>query len=247
MSDPAVFHDDPMMLIDAYLAGELSGDARAAFERRLAADPALRAELDAQTRFDAELKRAFAVPTAPLAAPAASGDVVGIVRPGVATGSRRGKSWLTWIAAAAVVAIAGGLTAYYTLTGNPGAVYDRAIADGFIPPIPCPNDPESFAVLVQRRLGTKLYPKVPPDLGLAMTGWGYGNSWGTPLNDQTLVLLATRGSDKIVVFIDKIENDRWLRSPGGGRYLHRRTTGNYVLYEISTVSEPLIIQRLDVQ
>ena len=57
------------MLIDAYLAGELSGDALAAFEARVRTDAAFRAELDAQRGLDAVLVRAFAPPTAAPVAP----------------------------------------------------------------------------------------------------------------------------------------------------------------------------------
>src|SRR5689334_6056643 len=47
-------------MLDAFLDGELEPAERAAFEARLAADPALRARLAARRALDADLKDAYA-------------------------------------------------------------------------------------------------------------------------------------------------------------------------------------------
>jgi hypothetical protein len=49
----------PPELLDAYLDGMLDADALAAFERAIAADPVLRAEVDAQRSINASLSRLF--------------------------------------------------------------------------------------------------------------------------------------------------------------------------------------------
>ena len=46
-------------LLEAYLDGALEGDALAAIERAIAADPALKAEIDAQRSINASLSRLF--------------------------------------------------------------------------------------------------------------------------------------------------------------------------------------------
>ena len=95
------------------------------------------------------------------------------------------------------------------------------------------------------RLGVPLTPSLPADSGIALTGWGYGNNWGTPLGDATMILLATRVDTKVVVFIDRRKNDRTLREPGGGKHLFRKETGDLVLYEISPLNEPIVLPALE--
>src|SRR3712207_2454426 len=53
---------NPNDLLDLYLDGMLTGPERAAFERSVAADPTLRAAVEAQSRIDQSLGRAFAPP-----------------------------------------------------------------------------------------------------------------------------------------------------------------------------------------
>lgn len=239
-----------MMVIDAYLAGELTGEARAAFERRVSAEPALRAELDEHASVDAALRSAFAAPAPALiegAAPVApAAPVAGVIGP-----SRR--SWLGWGAVAASVAIVGvgALTYAFWPKDDPRApktpeqVYAKVLDGGFKPAVVCPNDPKEFSDLVEARLGSGLIPTLASGSGIALTGWGYANHWGTPLGPTTLVLLAERGPDKVVVFIDRLKNDRTLAEPKGSRHLYRKVTGNFVLYEISELPAPIVIPALD--
>lgn len=236
--------DEAMMLIDAFLAGELSGSGLADFEARLAADAFLRDALDAQRTVDASLRQAFAPPAEQVIAPETK-PVLASIRPS----TRR-----LWMGLAASLAIVGVLVAVYVFKPSsadpraprsPGEVYAAVLKGGFVPPVVCPNDPDLFAQLVESRLGTKLVPTLASNSGIALTGWGYSNHWGTPLGPGTLVLLATRGDTKVIVIMDKVRNDRALASPVAGLHMHRKVTGDLVLYEISPLEQPILLPSLD--
>ena len=128
---------------------------------------------------------------------------------------------------------------------TPDQVYSTIMKRGFKPAIVCPNDPAEFARLVKGRLGVALTPALAADSGIALTGWGYQSDWGTPMGPGTMMLLATKGDARIVVFIDRLKNDRTLPEPGGGRRLFRKTTGDLVLYEISPLNEPIVLPALE--
>ncbi len=234
--------DDAMMLIDAYLAGELSGPALAAFDNRLRTDAALRAELDAQRGLDDAILRAFAPPAQ------MTGTSAGPVLATIGRSTRR-----LWMGLAASVAIVGVLAAVYFLKPpanpsgprSPGQVYAAVIKSGFVPPVVCPNDPELFAQLVQSRLGVRLVPTLAADSGIALTGWGYSNHWGTPLGPGTLVLLAERGPDKIIVIMDRLRNDKPLAEPQNGVSMFRKVAGDLVLYEITPLDHPILLPTLE--
>lgn len=233
-----------MMLIDAYLAGELSGAALAAFEERVRTDAALRAELDAQRGLDDAILRAFAPPAQLAGTAAKSGPVLATI----GRSTRR-----LWMGLAASVAIVGVLAAVYFLKPpsdprgprSPGQVYAAVLKGGFVPPVVCPNDPELFAQLVQNRLGVKLVPTLAADSGITLTGWGYSNHWGTPLGPGTLVLLAERGPDKIIVIMDRLRNDKPLADPKKGVSMFRKVAGDLVLYEITPLDHPILLPTLE--
>lgn len=235
--------DDAMMLIDAYLAGELDAAAGAAVEQRAGADPAFRAELESQRALQQQLRAVFEPPAMGLSdVPGSTPAVVGRLGPR--------RWWIGVAAAAAVVAL--GVTGYLMtrsedLSGvrTPDQVYATIVRRGFKPAIVCPNDPAEFARLVKGRLGVALTPMLAADSGIALTGWGYQSDWGTPLGPGTMMLLAKKGDAKIVVFIDRVKNDRTMPEPGGGKHLYRKTTGELVLYEISPLNEPIVLPALE--
>lgn len=237
--------DEAIMLIDAYLAGELDAAGRAAVERRADADPAFRAELDAQRSIEGQLKAAFAAPELRLSdvPPPSPAGKISPPAPGR-------RLWRGLAAAAAIVGL--GAAAYLMtrpedLSGirTPDQVYATIIKRGFKPAIVCPNDPAEFARLVKGRLGVALTPSLAADSGIALTGWGYQSDWGTPIGPGTMMLLATKGDAKIVVFIDRLKNDRTLPKPGGGKHLFEKRTGDLVLYEISPLNEPMVLPALE--
>jgi hypothetical protein len=247
--------DDAMMLIDAYLAGELSGPALADFEARLAREPGLRSAVEAQRSIEASLREAFAPSAAAasiaarIAGPESEKAVLGSVRPSTRSWTRR-----MWMGLAASVAVVGVLVAVYVFRPSPadprgprapGEVYAAVVDGGFVPPVVCPNDPDLFAQLVESRLGTKLVPSLAANSGIALTGWGYSNHWGTPLGPGTLVLLATQGETKLIVIMDKVRNDKPLAEPGKGLHMFRKVTGDLVLYEISPLEQPILLPALD--
>jgi hypothetical protein len=243
--------DETMMLVDAYLAGELRGEALASFEWRLRTDEVLAAEVAAQRRLGQALRGAFAEPgaqvfTVPDPVPDTSGVVAGRIGP-----SRR---WYG-VAAAAIMVIGAGVAAYAMLGRGdkrliPGEqtaaeVYAAVLKGGFKPPVVCPNEPALFAELVKNRLGVDLFPDFARGVGVALTGWGYSNHWGTPLGPGTLVLLAERGEAKIIVIMDRLKSDRMVAPPKAGARMFRKVAGDLVLYEITPLDEPIVLPMLD--
>jgi|GEM_PF-6281965 len=166
----------------------------------------------------------------------------------------RPRTTVAWLAAAAAV----GLVAFLGLRlsgviGGPGpipqgpespqAIYSRVISQGFKPKVLCPNDPDSFARLVKNRLGTEV---VPGGLSsaIALTGWSYKEDIGTPISPGTIVLLATKGDAKILVFMDRLNSDRKLEDPAPPLRLFRQVSGPLVLYELTPLGEPSILPGL---
>jgi hypothetical protein len=124
-------------------------------------------------------------------------------------------------------------------------VYAAVLSGGFKPPVVCPNDPALFAELVKNRLGVELFPDFAKGVGVALTGWGYSNHWGTPLGPGTLVLLAEKGETKIIVLMDRVKNDRVIEAPKDGARMFRKVAGDLVLYEITPLDEPMVLPMLD--
>ncbi len=104
--------------LDGWLDGQLDPDHAAEFERRLAAEPELRAEADRQRAVDATLRRAFEPPAA-IAGPAAS------PAPLAGPGSGRHGPWFVAAAAAALVGV--GLWAALGPRGDTGIGEDAPI------------------------------------------------------------------------------------------------------------------------
>jgi hypothetical protein len=124
-------------------------------------------------------------------------------------------------------------------------VYARVLEGGFKPPVVCPNEPALFAELVKNRLGVELFPDFARGVGVALTGWGYSNHWGTPLGPGTLVLLAERGEARIIVIMDRLKSDRTVKPPKAGARMFRKVAGDLVLYEVTPLDEPIVLPMLD--
>lgn len=254
---PTNVHDageDPRL--DLYLDGLLEGDDLAAFERDLAASPALRRQLEAQQRIDAELRRLFAYDPARAASPQPEptaiagridGTTVSTKRPAAPSPTIR-RLRLYAIAAVLLLALAGSWAAYVHLTTptfdkvlSPAEVYAMVDQPEFV----CETDAE-FAAAIDDRLGQPLVLAAAP--GIEAIGWAYGDDYnGRIVGRKTMVLINKVRGQKVLVFMDRRRDDRALDTPpSSGLNLFRREVGDLVLYEVTPLDQPEVIPRLNI-
>lgn len=234
------------VLLDAYLDGSLSPPDRQAFEARAAVEPALARELALQRRADDSLRRQFQPPTAmPVPAASSKGPIAGRIQPA----SPRRTNVRTLAAAAALLIAGAGV--YWAFNGSPfgppegmitaQVAYQRVIDGGFKPEWVCENA-EQVAQYTRERFGAPWSIDAAP--GLTLVGWKYSHDLLSP--DATM-LLATKDQEKVVVVADRKVHDRGLSTPLlSGLRVHKRETADLVLYEISRLPEPAVLNHVHV-
>ncbi len=237
--------------LDAYMDGVLTGAESSAFENRLVGDPELRAELLRHRRIEDALRQYFAVrvPSAKrvmarLQTASEPGRAARPIGPVAKSVSRR-------LAVAAVLAL--GVIGVWRIWGffqpkPPGeyphrvqkpmhkAYWDK-VASGFAPDWVCKTD-EEFASTFERRFGQPLLLASVPE-GISAVGLAYPNT----ITPRTIALLARVHGEEVVVFVDRLRADPGQSLPqGSGLNLHRRRVGKLVLYELSRLDRPFLLE-----
>lgn len=240
-------------LIDAFLDGAMSDAERAAFETRVASDEVLSRELALQRAADDSLRRQFRPPAEPMDLPRLADGTAGRIETtsgGAAVrdsaGGPRRRTMPTPLAAAALILLALAV-GYYAINGSPfggahataAAVYHRVVDGGFNPEWVCENDAQ-FAQYTKDRFGAPW--RIDKGEGVTLVGWRYSADLLSP--DESL-LLATKDGQKIVVVADSAANARRVRA-GDGLKVHRRETHGLVMYEISPLDKPVVINSITV-
>ena len=238
--------------LDDYLDGLLDEQAAGRFEERIHADRDLRAVIERQTAVNETLQRMCApspgveqrvleaVRKAPGAAavPIARAEAVPFYR----------RRW----AIAALLAL--GVVAAWSLVGvieqslvdrdeygpkpwtSVQTYYRDAVERGFEPEWVCKDDDE-FAGAFKKRLRQPLLVAATsgPVVGL---GLGYANC----LTPRTMTYLSRVQGKPVVVFVDKLENDTHPElPPNSGLNLFRKELDRLVLYEVSPLAEPHVL------
>lgn len=233
MTHPPDTHD---ARLSAYLDGALAPAEREAFERDMAADPALRDAVQAQRDIEDSIRRLFPVREAALPA-----------WPEPKTSARPLRRWVWYAAAAAVLLTAAVAINRYVAGANPDfkliapdTLYAVLQNKGWQPEVVCTTNAQ-FAALVEKRLGAALIAS--PAAGVSLIGWGYGESYnGSPLSPKTVMLLTDVDQKHVLVLMDRESNDRTISvRPERGLRLFRRTVDGFVLYEITPLDEPRVI------
>lgn len=267
--DHARLKGTPAEWLDLYLDDLLEGEDRARFEAQMEQDATLREQVALQRRIDLSLKsqatfdpsklrfdapgRAGAASVAPEKA-RSFGPLEPLPRTAPVQAERPRKigpgRWRWYGVAAALLLSAAGLYRYATGGPDevkfmePAALYARMQATGFTPEFVCKDDAE-FAGAVSKRLGSGLLVAQAP--GLNVLGWAYGQDYsGRIVGPDTLVLM-TRLDEKhnVLVLMDKLSSDRRLCIPKDtGLHLFRREVGKLVLYEITPLNEPRVLERV---
>jgi hypothetical protein len=258
MTAPSTFPDGVDPRIDLYIDGLLTGEDLTAFERELRESAGLRAELKAQERVDADLREMFEYDAMRAGDPLASSPVVvGRIEPapdGSVTVVRperpQSRGRFRWYAVAAVLLLGVGIWAtYINLTTptfekflSPAEVYAMVDQPEFV----CKDDRE-FAAAIEKRLGQPLVLAAAP--GIHAIGWAYGDDYhGKIVGSKTMVLINKVHDQKVLVFMDRLRDDRTLELPpgmGSDLNIFRREVGKLVLYEVTPLDKPEVIDRLN--
>ncbi len=237
-------------LLDAYLDGTLDAQSAADAERRLLAEPEYARQVELQRGIDASMRRRF-VPPGPqrgraLLAAAEQAATRHLKLP-------RRRSWV-YAAAAAILLIGLSGVWYVWQQGLSGAIapleapitvlysfgdaYSSALRSGWKPDFVCDNEQE-FAGITWKRSGqAMLLPATAP--GLSVVGWTKLKT----LSKNALMLLVQHDEQPIAVFLDKSVNDE-PQPPTlpGGLHVFRREFGEAVLYEVSPLDAPRVLDQ----
>jgi len=232
--------------VDAYVDGLLDGQARQQFEADAAADAGLADELAAQRWIDDELRDMYAYQARPLSLPDEEAAPAPIP-------IRQGRMAL-WKAAAIAATLLIALAGVWWVVGQrggmarprpvalvpPDQVYTRLATD-WKPEFECTTQQE-FADVVKKRLGSPLVLATVPDL--KAIGWTYPARFrGKIVGDKTMILLTNVGEAKVLVLMDQAASDRTLTvDPASKLSVFRRQVGDIVLYEVTPLSEPRVLE-----
>lgn len=219
--------------IDAYLDGMMSPAERSAFEAALRTDKDLAAEFALQGKIDSGLREMLPYqPAAPI--PISAAPRPWLQRP------------MTWLSVAAAVLLA--LTAFTYLSRGPDfklmgadALYAKLESKGFTPEWKCKDDVE-FASTIRNRLGQALVvPAAATDA--TILGWAYANVYdGSPISPDTMILMAKAQGKNVIVLFDKTSQDRRVKVPeSSGLHVYRREVQGLVLYEVSPLDQPHVL------
>lgn len=252
--------------VDAYLDGLMTDAQRAEFDRRMAHDPTLRAELERQRRVDGALAEMFAGPdekriheivrasrleprraaTIPRSRLAIFGKVlaaaaaIGVLFVGASRilDSVRDESETPRIVAKGQ-ADPNGAAADYNPRIALDVLYQKTVAAGFNPRWVCSDEGEFVDTFAKRlRQGLRFVPTE----GLAMIGLDYANT----MSEFSITFLGQAQGQNVLVTIDRASLDKGLSLPEGcNLHLFKRVIGKLVLYEITPLNEMQLLEHFE--
>jgi hypothetical protein len=249
--------------LESYLDGQLTGEMRARFEDEIARDPSLRAEIARQRTIDESLNRAFAVTGS---AESILGSLIA-TSPAAHAGNGRahatqpaaqraaGARWIRprlAIAAAIVFLVCGPVALYFawdsfreatapTIVVNPKKVqpldtlYKQEVKDGFNCDWQCKTNNE-FGAYFASTFGEPLMMKDPPQQ-VAPVGLKYAGG----ITPNTISYMARVNDQPVMVFTDKQVADKGQALSDPNLHIFKRTIGPLVLYEVTPLDEPKLL------
>ncbi len=247
--------------LDRYLDGLMSVEERSAFEARLAEDAALADEIERQRRIDESLNR-YSQPPAPdrvLAAirkhiETAGDDEARAVQSPPQMKLRLPAAWRRFAVAAALLLGIVGLWQIATImTGSPEGAYDsgphrslmqayrHTVDSGFKEEWVCSDD-AVFAMVFKDAFGQMLSMNLPLPAGVDAKGLNFFNIY----SKQTIGVLALVEGEPVMVFVDRLENEdnEPPPQPDAGLHVFRRELGSLVLFEVTPLDEPALVEHL---
>lgn len=230
---------------DRFVDGLMSADEAASFERRMADDVALRADVESLRAVDIALRRYLGDWRD--ADPPVRIDMVATGLAGRGRAGRRGWFGGRGALLAASVVLVFMLAGAFVLLRQPGpgaeALYQREIASGFRPMWVCDTDRE-FARWTNNILRQPLVPVSDMPEGVRTLGWSRAGD-ESPLSKRAALMLAEHNGERILVVVDRLENDERVRvSKDSGLHVFRKELGPLVLYELSPLASPAALDAL---
>ncbi len=239
-----------MASIDRYLHGEMPESEVALFERRLEAEPWLRAQVDAQRALDAVLKGNFTPPPPPAAPPR---EPVPAGRPpvpilGAPLSIPRGVLMLVGaLAAAGALTVGVALWPERLTPAAPpadSAILEREMAHGEVPDA-APRDAEQLGILVSQKLGRPIRLTEGP--GIRYLGVRPADG-GSPLR---VAIVAEVSGARALLLADLAAHGAADSKPSTSRvsdslYAHERTQGGIRIVELSASPSPALLGRIEV-
>ncbi len=231
-------------LLALYCDGELGPEERAEFEKAMANDPKLRAEVELQNRIDASLRDVFSAEI--------SEEKSTIIRSG-------GTATFFWRAAAVLFFAVSMFVVYRQLMnqfgsksepGLPSAYmlaqttmseyFEDAMTNGFEPAWVCSG--KQFDDTFRKRFGYRiLVDKLPANIKLSGLGYAFTRS------DQTVTVFIHVDDEPVLLFVEPY----WVRgelSPmTEGLYRHERAMERLLIYEVSRFEKPKILDHIAVE
>ena len=235
---------------EAFLDGTASDKARAAIASAMENDEAMRDQAALQASVDAALRRVFSPPS-----PQRVLEAIGQRQPEAKVASHHERNRLVqrrW-AVAAILAL--GIVGVYrtvnflfperdeyprrewqTLDGW----YATVVANDLRPDWVCRDDQE-FQTAIRRRLGQALTLAPRPD-EVSVGGLAYANA----ISERTMMVLGRVRGEPAVVFVDRADRDRGPSvSEGSGLKVYRHRLGDLVLYEVSHLDHPVLLDFIE--
>lgn len=246
--------------LDAYLDGLLSGPDRQAFEARLAQDPALRAEADAQRRLDGALRSLFVVPVPPPLPPIHVNGKPPLPGPGAGAsgGAAAGAAGVAGLLGkgplllALLLALFGGAFTWWYLAGGhfwsrtkPDLSLENAYrqlqSDGFAPETQVTSESELSRVIVERlqsriqlrRLNLRPAPPGVQWLGIA-------GHCGLPFGGA-IVMSKVDGRDVLLMVGPSYGNGTQSVPSWSKLHLFRKEVGPLVVWEVTPLKQPRLL------
>ncbi len=235
-------------LLALYCDNELGPEERAEFEKVLAADPALQAEVELQSRIDASLRGAFGADNVE----GIAADVDGIE----AFKRPNSRTRLIWrVAAVLLFAVTIGVVyVEYQREFGTGPdsgtttiqastmqdYYDQAVASGFRPGWACSG--EQFASTFQGQFGERLVLENVP-ANIKLSGLGYARIRSM----QTVSIYASVDDKPVLLFAEPASTPGVLSPMKNGMYRHERELGPMLIHEVSPFAEPKILKYITIE
>lgn len=238
-------------LIDAYLDDTMAAAERDAFERRIAAEPALASELTLQHRINTRLGALMAPPeSAPIPAPAdrTASDSAAPIPITRAASTRTIPGWMRLAAVLAVVTL--GIWAALALPWRglfgpdpsdiaANVTYRELVKGGLKPSWVCESD-QVFRTFTKDKFGVSF--TVAPAPGLELVGWTYTSGL---LDSSASVLMCRVDGKPSIVVVGPLADDRRMRvDASSGLKLHRKQWSGLVMYEVNDRADAPILDRI---
>jgi len=224
--------DDEIRLLEALADDRLDDADRARADRLVRENADAAAWIALASAADNALRRGFPIPAAFKPAPAASIPIA--AAPQRPAASRRALRFA--MAAALLMAATGAYLSHFVFITSADSMYREFIAAGFEPAWKCKDDQEFIDYAAARTGEPFLIAQTP---GVQILGW---DSATDLITDKTVCLLAEREGTRVIVYIDRLVDDRTPRlRPFSGMHLHRGRLGPTVFYEVSPLDHAVIL------